>query len=173
MTMRLVTGFGQVNFLSVDDLRAAAEHGTTLMKARIVHRSQRADGAPLSPYSTKPIHVPKKGLGTGEPRVKPPGGKRGAKTVYFAGGYLAFRKAAGRSPTKDITLSGNLMRRLRVKMIVRNTVYMGWPPAQEPVAAQLDKQEKELLFSWSDQEVDEVEERIAQLIMENLIGNRT
>lgn len=154
--------------IGLDQLRALAEHGLTLMKARITLRSLRADGTPLKPYSRKPIHIPRKGVGTGEPRVKPPGIKRGKKSVFFPGGYAQFRAAAGRSTVKDLILSGNLMRRLRVKIIVGGAVYIGWTGKHEIIAQQLDKQEQEQLFAWSDEEADEVADRALQMVVDNL-----
>ena len=157
------------DLVSLEEIRMLAEHGVTLMKARITLRSLKADGTPLKPYSTKPISIPSRGVGTGSPLVRPTGVKKKKKSVFFPGGYLQFRASAGRSTTKDLILSGNLMRRLRVKIIVGNAVYVGWMGSKhELIAQQLDTQENQLLFAWSDEEIDDVADRAVDMIMRGL-----
>lgn len=164
----------KVNF-SANDLRAAAEHGLTLMKIRIVTQSRDAYGAALPPYSRKPIKIPKAGLGSGSPKVRPRGrGSRGRwGYVKFPGGYEQFRATAGRSTKRDYLLTGTLMRRFRVRSVAGSVAMIGWNTQHAVLAAQLERINQraggsDAVFAWSEAEADAVAEEVADLLMEGL-----
>lgn len=159
--------------LSPDNLKLAAESGLALLKRRITLHQRRADGTAVTPYSTEPISIRTKGVGTGARLVKPRGGKLskgGRRTksggtskpgafMHFPGGYREFRAKAGRGTVKDFLLSGNTLgKRFSVLRVSRNKVIVGWPAGstQAIAAAGLHAQEKGKLFLWSDNEQEAI-----------------
>lgn len=148
-------------FLKAAELKLAAETGLALLKRRITVKSERADKTKLSSYSTKPIYIRTKGIGTGNPRAKPKGGRLSStgKSMYFKGGYREFRERAGRNTRKDLLLSGNTLgKRFRVLRVSGKTVIVGWSPGSSSAkaAAGLHKQEQNKLFLWSDNEQESI-----------------
>jgi hypothetical protein len=164
--------------ITAADLEAAAASGLALLKERVQH-GRRADGARFKPYSRDPIYVPLKGLGTGNPAVKPHGGRltkgvdgKPPKTMYFEQGYAEFRDKAGRgSDPVNFTLSGNVTgKRFRVIKKTKTAAIVGWPAGstQALAAAGLDAREDGLAFSWSPTEQEDIVECIEAAIAANL-----
>ena len=109
--------------------------------ARTFYQGIGEDGAPLAPYSTRPMTVtfasplarrlkPKGGepaWGRGHPRRL---GPRKWKVVgrYYKGGYAQFKSESRKGPRNaevDLVLSGTLMRPLRVKRVTLDSATIG------------------------------------------------
>lgn len=173
--------------ITPDDLRLATETGLALQKKRISEDHKRADGTKLSAYSTKPISIPRSGIGTGNPMAKPKGGrtkrKNAAKVkkgqprkppsnyMRYDNGYEEFRQKTGRSTEKDFVLSGNTVhKRFRVQKVDGFKVIVGWPGGslQGLVAAGLDAQEDGKAFAWSVEEQKAILDTLRTIIASRL-----
>lgn len=154
-------GVDVADLLGAQHLKLAAETGLALLKRRITLHHKRADGAPLSPYGTRPTSVAAAGAATGNPAVRPRGGVRSksGKSMRFAGGYRQYRAMAGRTTKKDFTLSGNVVgKRMRVLRAQAGVAIVGWPAGstQGIVAHGLNAQEDGKAFLWSNNEQEAV-----------------
>lgn len=174
LSLRLVADNVKIkvsDLLNPPQIRLVAETGLALLKRRITLHHKRADGSTLSPYSTKPISVRVAGIGTGNPMLRPRGGKlsKSKKYMRFEGGYRQVRDKAGRTTQKDLTISGNLTgKRFRVLSASGDSAIVGWPAGstQAKAAAGLHAQEKSLVFLWSENEMVAMERTAEWLIGE-------
>lgn len=144
-------------FIGAQQLKLAVETGLALLKRRITLHHKRADGRSLSTYANDPVNIPIRGAATGSPMVRPKGGVRSKskKSMHFKGGYVDYRKKAGRTDKKDFTLSGNLMgKRFRVLRAGGGKAVVGWSAGSKQglVAHGLNKQENGKAFLWSENE---------------------
>lgn len=86
----------------------------TLIRKRTQADGESYDGEAFAPYSTRPIYISRnRGAGA---RLAPKGGRPSRKggSVYYAGGYAEYKRLSTGSSIVNLTLSGQLMRSIRV-----------------------------------------------------------
>ena len=100
-------------------------------------RSALGDG--FAPYSTAPIYISRH-TGTGR-RLVPKGGRRtkSGKSVFYEGGYAQYRQLSTGSGVINLTLSGQLMRAIRVSQVTASRAVVDIAPGAAYGAAVNDK----------------------------------
>lgn len=116
MNISLKTTVATLDVGDIIDKRGMTTLGNTVV-ALIRRRTQQgvdADGDKFTPYSTRPIYI-SRFRGTGA-RLKPKGGQpsRTGASIYYAGGYAEYKRLSTGSNAVNLTLSGQLMRSIRV-----------------------------------------------------------
>ena len=116
VNITLKTTVAPLDLGTIIDKRGMTTLGNTVV-ALIRRRTQQgidADGDRFIPYSTRPIYI-SRSRGTGA-RLAPKGGRpsRTGASVYYAGGYAEYKRLSTGSGDVNLTLSGQLMRSIRV-----------------------------------------------------------
>ena len=93
-------------------MRAIGNAGVALIRRRT--SAGRGYSGPFAAYSTRPIYITR-GRGTGA-RLSPKGGRpsKTGRSVYYAGGYAEYKQLSTGSGVINLTLSGQLLRTVRV-----------------------------------------------------------
>lgn len=145
-------GLDKVELLTAADVAWASLLALVLMQERI-SAGQRADGAPLKPYDTKPIRIPKSGVGSqSDNKLTPKGGRETAKGVVYQGGYAQF-KAESQGVTSnlpDFKASGNTLRNITQTVTFAESARFEFK--EKAVIAQLEAREGAQVFSFSETE---------------------
>lgn len=98
--------------LTAQDMLQTGNEAIALLKIRVYDKNKALSGQAFKPYSTRPFTV-KTGSDTAK-RLKPKGGKKTTKGVFYQGGYAEYKKASTGSSDVNLTLSGNLLQSIQV-----------------------------------------------------------
>lgn len=152
-----------------------ADGARSVMVTRTFYDGRGEDGTPLAPYSTRPMTVsyksptarrlkPKGGepaYGRGHPRRlirngRAPAG-RGWVVVgrYYEGGYAQYKQDSRKGPRNaevDLTLSGTLLRSIRVKRVGETSATIGATGAALAYAGAVDARRPFFGLSAEDRE---------------------
>lgn len=159
------------------DSAAIGEASVGIMIAR-VYEGQGADGEPFAPYSTRPMTV---SLGSETAlRLAPKGGqpvkdKTGKVTgIRYPGGYRQYKHESRRRGLRagtaevDLTLSGQLMRSLRVVMADETSAVVGVTGAPQEYAEAVDA--KRPFLGLTAAEAQELEDEVVARINAHVAG---
>jgi hypothetical protein len=114
MATRITVSLSIPEIWSVKDSQVTALDTVALVRSR-VYQGKKTNDRPFKEYSTEPIYISRKGA-----RLRPKGGRKTPKGMFFAGGYAEYKEKSRRrvksgknqSAEVDLTLSGALMNNL-------------------------------------------------------------
>jgi hypothetical protein len=148
--------------LTTQDMTAIGNEQIALIKIRIYDKNLTSFGKKFKAYSSRPFTVAKDGYLW--KRLRPKGGIKTAKGMYFKGGYAEYKaRSTGNGGRVDLTLSGNLMQSLNV-VKATNTTFAISPTGM--AATYAEKVDKERPFiGLSDSEVGILRDMILSKIL--------
>lgn len=148
--------------LTTQDMTAIGNEQIALIKIRIYDKNLTSFGKKFKAYSSRPFTVVKDGYLW--KRLRPKGGIKTAKGMYFKGGYAEYKaRSTGNGGRVDLTLSGNLMQSLNV-VKATNTTFAISPTGM--AATYAEKVDKERPFiGLSDSEVGILRDMILSKIL--------
>ena len=95
----------------------------TAIKKRAFMQGHGVNDSPHKAYSTNPIYISRSGKTA--KRLKPKGGRKTKRSVFYAGGYREYKRASTTgskgpgSGKPNLTLSGQLLRSIRLGRVTR------------------------------------------------------
>ena len=153
-------------FWRKEDTAKLAQTLVVSIKNRAFKKGLGIDDRPHKAYSTTPIFISDKSE-TGK-RLAPKGGIRRATGVFYPGGYRQYKRQSEKSSAKvNLTLSGNLLRSIRIKRLRRFTAIIGMSGNAKDYGVFVDRARPFMGISKKDSEAvaatfrDKIKERLA------------